>query len=82
MSSSVMPGLQPELAQRQVDLGDLRLFQRHVVALEVGAAVGLGRIEEQPEEVVGQVVVRLYVLEMRFQADGIAGFFGQGTTSD
>ena len=61
-------GLQAQLAQRQVDLGDLRLFQGHVVALEVGAAVGLRRIEEEPEEVVGQVVVRLHVLEVRLQA--------------
>ena len=59
------PGLQPQLAQRQIDLGDLRLFQRHVVALEVRAAVGLRRIEEEPEEVVRQVVVRLHVLEVR-----------------
>ena len=66
-SSSVMPGLQAELAERQIDLGDLCLFQRHVVALEVGAAVGLRRIEEEPEEVVGQVVMRLDVLEVRLQ---------------
>ena len=59
--------LEAQLAQRQVDLGELRFFQRHVVALEVGAAVGLRRVEEQPEEVVGQVVVRLDVLEVRFQ---------------
>ena len=57
--------LQAEFAQREVDLGDLRLFQRHVVALEVGAAVRLGRVEEQPEEVVGQVVVGLHVVEVR-----------------
>ena len=50
-------GLEVKLAQRQIDLGDLRLFQRDVVGLEVGAAVGLGRVEEQPVEVVGQVVV-------------------------
>ena len=59
--------LQAQLAQRQVDLGDLRLFQRHVVALEVRAAVGLGRVQEQPEEVVGQVVVGLHVLEVGCQ---------------
>ena len=59
--------LEAEFAQRQIDLGDLRLFERHVVALEVRAAVGLRRVEEQPEEVVGQVVVRLHVLEVRLQ---------------
>ncbi len=64
-SSSVIPGSQSQLAQRQVDLGDLRLFQSHVVALEVGAAVGLRRVEKQPKEVVGQVVVSLHVVEMR-----------------
>src|SRR6185312_8303588 len=74
--------LQSELAQREVDLGDLRLFQGHVIALEVRAAIGPRRIQEEREELVGQVVVRLYVLEMRFQADGIAGIYGQGTTSD
>ena len=60
-------GLQAELAQRQVDLGELSLFERHVVALEVGAAVGLRRVQKQPEEVVRQVVMRLHVLEMRSQ---------------
>ena len=59
--------LEAQLPQRQVDLGDLRFFQRHVVALEVGAAVGLRRIEEEPEELVGQVVVRLHVLEVRLE---------------
>ena len=59
--------LEPELAQRQVDLGDLRFFKRHVVALEEGAAVGLGGIQEEPEELVGQVVVGLHVLEVRLQ---------------
>ncbi|CFR84722.1 Uncharacterised protein [Mycobacterium tuberculosis] len=62
--------LQSEFAQREIDLGDLRLLQRHVVALEVGAAVGLSGIEEQPEEVVGQVVVRLHVGEVRLQLVG------------
>ena len=58
-------GPEAELAQGQIDLGDLRLFQGHVVALEVGAAVGLRRIEEEPEEVVGQVIVRLNLFEVR-----------------
>jgi hypothetical protein len=46
------PGFQAELAQRQVDLGLLGFLQRHVVAFEVGAAVGLAGVEEQPEELV------------------------------
>ena len=46
-----------EFAQRKVDLRDLRFLERHVVALEVGAAVRLGWIEEQLVELVGDVVV-------------------------
>ena len=57
-------GLEPQFAQRQVDLGDLCSFQRHVVALEVRATVCTRRIQEQGEEVVAQVVMRLDVLEM------------------
>ena len=77
MSSKRHAGLQPQLAQRQIDLGDLCLFQRHVVALEVRAAVGLRRVQEQPEELIGQVVVRLHVLEVRLQGSGVAGRFWQ-----
>ena len=58
-------GLQIELAEGEVDLGHLGLFQRHVLALEIRAAVGLTRIQEEAVEVVGQVVVRLHVLEVR-----------------
>jgi hypothetical protein len=46
-------GLQAQLAQRQIDLGDLGLFQRPVVAFEVRATVRLGGIEEQAKKVVG-----------------------------
>ena len=67
--------LQAELAEGQVDLGDLGLFERHVVALEVRAAVGLRRIQEEPEEVVGQVVVRLDVLEVRLAGPGCPSVF-------
>ena len=60
--------LQPELGQREVDLGELRLLQRDVpAAVEIGTAVGHRRIEEQPEEFVRQVVVRLDFLEVRRQ---------------
>jgi hypothetical protein len=59
--------VKPQLAQRQVDLGGLGLLQRHVFALEVRAAVGLRRVQKQPEKVVGQVVMRLHVGKMRFQ---------------
>ena len=69
--------LEAQLAERQVDLGDLRLLERHVVALEVRAAVRLGRVEEEPEEVVGQVVVRLNVLEVGLQALGVADLVWQ-----
>jgi hypothetical protein len=60
-------GLQAQLAEGQVDLGDLGFLERHVIALEVRATVGLGRIEKQLEELVGQVVMRLHVLEVRPQ---------------
>ena len=65
------PGLQIELAEGEVDLGHLGLFQRHVLALEIRAAVGLTRIQEEAVEVVGQVVVRLHVLEVRPQILGV-----------
>ena len=64
------PRLEAEFAEGQVDLGQLRFLERHVVALEVGAAVGLRGIEEQLEELVGQVVVGLHVLEVRLQVRG------------
>ncbi len=61
------PGLQAQLAQRQVDLGELRLVQCQIIALEVGAAVRLRRVEEEPVEVVGEVVMRLHVFKVRLQ---------------
>ena len=63
-------GLQVELAQREVDLGHLRVFERHVIALEERAAVGARRVLEDSEEVVGQVVVRLDLLEVRLHVAG------------
>ena len=60
-------GLEVQLAQREVDLGDLRLFERHVIALVVRAAVGTRRVLEQTEEFVGGVVMRLDVLVGRPQ---------------
>jgi hypothetical protein len=65
-SSSVMPGCRP-IAQHQVDLGDLRLFQRHVTALSMRSCRSASG-QEQLEEVVGQVVVGLHVLEVWPQA--------------
>ena len=52
MSSSVIPGCRPNLPSDRSILAHLRLFERHVVALEVGAAVDLVRVLPQPEEVV------------------------------
>ena len=77
-----MPGLQIQLAERQIDLGDLRLLQRHVLTLEVRAAVGLRRIQEKPEELVGQVVVRLHVLEVRLQVSASLVVSGKFVASD
>lgn len=45
--------LQSQLAQRQIDLGDLGLLQGHVGTFETRTAVGLGGVEEQPEEFIG-----------------------------
>ncbi|MEZ0052043.1 hypothetical protein ABIA30_003055 [Mycobacterium sp. MAA66] len=59
-----------QLAERQVDLCQLRFLQRHVVVFEICTAVGLTRVEEQPEEVVRQVVVRLDICEMGFEMVG------------
>ena len=62
-----MPGFEAELAERQIDLRDLGFLEGHVIALEVRAAVGLRRVEEEPEKVVAQVVMCLDVVEMRLQ---------------
>jgi hypothetical protein len=56
---------QTQLAQRHVDLCNLRLFERHVIPLEVRTTLGLGRVEEEPVEFVGQIVMRLHVLKLR-----------------
>ena len=58
------PRLQAQLAEGEVDLGHLRFFERHVVALEVGTAVGLGRAAEL-QELVRDVVVKLDFLGVR-----------------
>jgi hypothetical protein len=65
--------LQAQLAQRQVDLGQLGLLERHVLTLEVRTAVGLRRIQEQPEKAVRQVVMRLHVVKLRRQLSCHAG---------
>ena len=57
--------LEVQLVEVLVDLGDLRLGQRDVRTGEVRAAVLARRVLEHAEEVVGQVVVRLDVLEVR-----------------
>src|SRR5690606_24386894 len=59
------PRLEVELVEVEVDIGDLRVGQRGVRSGEVSAAVFPGRILEQAEEVVRQIVVRLNVFEVR-----------------
>ena len=49
--------LQPDLVENVVDLLDLRLLQRVGRRTEIGARVDHVRVEPQPVEVVGQVVV-------------------------
>jgi hypothetical protein len=43
-------GLEVQLAQREVELRDLRLVERHVVALEICAAVAHRGTQEQREK--------------------------------
>jgi hypothetical protein len=56
------------LAEREVDLGHLRLGQRGVGAVELGARVRHRRVEEQAEELVAQVVMCLDRLEVDRQS--------------
>jgi hypothetical protein len=58
-------GLQFQLVEREIDLRHLRVFERHVVALEERTTVCAGRVLKGPEENVGQVVVGLDLLEKR-----------------
>src|SRR5205814_10279654 len=69
-----LPGLQVALPQGQIVLGDLRLFQRHVVALVVRARVKHRWAEKQPVEIVRQVVMRLDVLIRRSELSGSHDF--------
>ncbi len=55
-----MPGCRPSLPSARSILAIWAIFQRHVLAFEMRAAVG--RIQEQPEEVVRTGVVCLHVL--------------------
>jgi hypothetical protein len=41
-----------------------------MVVFEIGAAVGLGRVEKQAKEVVRQVVVGLHIFKMGRQLHG------------
>ena len=66
--------LEIQMVQVQVDVGDLGLAQRDMGSGEIGAAVLAGRVLEQAEEVVGQVVVRLDVLEVRPHIVGFGRF--------
>jgi hypothetical protein len=58
------PGLQPERAQGQIDLGELCPLQHHVVALDICAAASAGGVQPQPEELIRRVVSSLDILEM------------------
>lgn len=55
--------LEVQLVQVEVDLGVLGFFERELRWLEVGTAVSSGRVLEQGEEIIGDVVVRLDVFE-------------------
>ena len=60
--------LEVQLAEREVELRVLRLFEGHVVAFEVRAGVPHGRVEEQREELIRHVVDRLGLLVVRRQS--------------
>jgi len=65
------PRLEAELSQRQIELGVLRLFQRHVVAFEIGTRVAHGWAKEQGKELIRYVVNRLgfFVVRRKFGWD-------------
>ncbi len=56
-----LAGLQPELGGDVALLGGLRLVERHVGLLEIGAGILHVLVEEEPVEVARQVVVALHV---------------------
>ena len=53
----VVAGLQIQLPAQAIELCELRLFQGSVVPIEERARVHHGLVEEEPEEVVREVVV-------------------------
>ena len=56
------PGFEIELAQYEVNLRHLGLFEVVVILFEVRAGVRQSRVEEQAEEIIRQVVVGLDIL--------------------
>jgi len=48
----------------EVDLCELSFLQGQVLGLEIGAAIDAAGILEQPEEVIGEVVVRVDILKV------------------
>ena len=57
----VLAGLDPQLGGDVALLGELRLLERHVRALEIGAGILHVLVEEEPVELAGQIVVVLHV---------------------
>ena len=56
-----LAGLQPELGGDMALLGGLRLVERHVRLLEIGAGILHVLVEEEPVEVTRQIIVTLHV---------------------
>ena len=70
-------GLQTQLAECQVDLGRLRLFERHVVTLEVRAAIDLVAVLPEPDE----VEFELNLNEVRIDVYRSSGSGGQSVNT-
>ena len=61
MSSTFWPGFDAQLGGDMALLGELRLLERHVGPLEIGAGILHVLVEEEPVELARQVVVVLDV---------------------
>ena len=59
MSSTLWPGFMRSLAAMWRFLASLRLFERHVGPLEIGAGILHVLVEEEPVELAGEIVVAL-----------------------
>ena len=78
----VVAGLDAQLGGDVALLGELRLLERHVRSLEIGAGILHVRVEEEPVKFAGQIVVVLHVapgarrrVDLIQAAEGVAQAF-------